>query len=210
MKILRNQLIREYYQLESQKGMRKYLTEQEIRDTEQNGTMYLVGIIQASDTVNGNGRIYPHAILEREINNYQKLVREARATGELDHPDSDQITLANVSHLMTGVWWDKENPHLVMGKVKVLETPAGQTLRKLVEGGVKVGISSRAVGSVLQTSGGLMVEDDLGLICFDMVSTPSTPEAYMLREAKNYTPRQFFSKADRINRILNELRGNHG
>ena len=92
-----------------------------------------------------------------------------------------------------------------MGKIKVLDTPSGKILQELVNGGVTVGVSSRGMGSVSEEQGKTMVEDDFQLICFDMVSEPSTPGAFMMREAKEIglTPR--FSKADRINRLLNEV-----
>jgi len=102
--------------------------------------------------------------------------------GELDHPESSIINLANVSHMVTKVWMEGAN---VMGKCKVLNTPSGQILRSLVESGVKIGISSRGMGSVTEQQGKTIVEDDFQLICFDIVSEPSTPNAFMsLQESK--------------------------
>ena len=100
----------------------------------------------------------------REVKNYQKLVKEQRALGELDHPDDSVINLRNASHMVTGVWWENKN---VMGKVKVLGTPSGQILRSLVESGVKLGISSRGMGSVTEGGGGAVtVEDRLPIDLF--------------------------------------------
>jgi hypothetical protein len=93
----------------------------------------------------------------------------------------------------------------VMGKIKVLDTPSGKILQELVNGGVTVGVSSRGMGSVSESGGQTIVEDDFQLICFDMVSEPSTPGAFMMREAKNLNESAVFTRADRINRLLNEV-----
>ena len=166
-----------------------------------NGGMILSGKLQEADVQNGNGRVYPHRVLMREMKNYQKLVQERRALGELDHPEDSVINLKNASHMVTDVWWDQKN---VMGKVKVLDTPSGGILKSLVESGVKLGISSRGMGSVREEKGTTIVEDDFQLICFDFVSEPSTPGAFMMQESKNFQDR-IFTKADRINRLLNEV-----
>tara|TARA_R100001591_G_scaffold69840_1_gene78501 strand:- start:92 stop:511 length:420 start_codon:yes stop_codon:yes gene_type:complete len=135
------------------------------------------------------------------MKNYEKLVKENRALGELDHPEDSVINLKNASHMITEVWWDGKS---VMGKARVLDTPSGKILRSLVESGVTLGISSRGMGSVSESAGRTMVEDDFQLICFDFVSEPSTPGAFMMKEAKDYT-NKVFTKADRINRLLNEV-----
>ena len=159
--------------------------------------------MQKSDQLNGNGRIYPHNVLMREMKNYEKLINERRALGELDHPDDSVVNLKNASHMVTKVWWDGKN---VMGKIKVLNTPSGNILKSLVEGGVKLGISSRGLGSVHEDmNGNTIVEDDFQLICFDFVSEPSTPGAYM--SVREGLEKDIFSKADRINRILNDIVG---
>jgi len=193
-------LLREYYEL-CEGGICQDLLTEEEKAYVADGGMYLTGIIQKADTVNGNGRVYPHKVLMREIKNYEKLVSERRALGELDHPDDSVINLKNASHMMTKVWWDGKN---VMGKAKVLDTPSGQVLNSLVKAGVSIGISSRGMGSVSESAGNTVVEDDFQLICFDFVSEPSTPGAFMMKEAKGYTNR-VFTKADRINRLLNEV-----
>jgi len=193
-------LLREYYELCEGGVCTDFLTEDEKRQVK-DGTVFLSGILQKADTKNGNGRVYPLKVLKREIENYEKLVKEKRAIGELDHPDDSVINLKNASHLVTETWWDGDT---VMGKVKLLETPSGKILASLVKSGVKLGISSRGLGSVKEEGGKTVVEDDFCLICFDFVSEPSTPEAYM-------TPRMHegqedgLTKADRINRMLNEI-----
>lgn len=194
-------LLREYYALCDGGVCQDLLTEDEKRYVADGG-MILSGIMQMTETQNGNGRVYPHKVMVREVKNYQKLIKESRALGELDHPDDSVINLKNVSHSVTAMWMEGQN---VMGKIKVLDTPSGKILQELVNGGVTVGVSSRGMGSVSEEQGKTMVEDDFQLICFDMVSEPSTPGAFMMREAKEIglTPR--FSKADRINRLLNEV-----
>jgi len=191
-------LLREYYELCEGGVCQDLLTEEEKRYVA-NGGMILSGVMQRSDAQNGNGRIYPHKTLQREVENYNKLVRESRALGELDHPEDSVINLKNASHLVTDIWWDNKD---VMGKVKVLNTPAGKVLQELVNSGVKLGISSRGLGSVSESTGGTIVEDDFQLICFDFVSEPSTTGAFMVKENKEPN---IFTKADKINRILNDI-----
>jgi len=191
-------LLREYYELCEGGVCQDLLTEEEKRFVA-NGGMILSGVMQRSDAQNGNGRVYPHKVLMREVENYGKLVKENRALGELDHPEDSVINLKNASHLVTDIWWDNKD---VMGKVKVLNTPSGKVLQELVNSGVKLGISSRGLGSVHESTGGTIVEDDFQLICFDFVSEPSTVGAFMMKENKEPN---IFTKADKINRILNDI-----
>ncbi len=197
-------LLREYYELCDGAVCQDLLTEAEKAEVA-NGGMYLTGMLQCGGKKNGNGRIYPTEVLEREIKNYQKLVDERRALGELDHPDDSVINLKNASHMIVNIFMDGPK---VMGKAKVLDTPSGKILRSLVDSGVKLGISSRGLGSVHEGKEGTMVEDDFQLICFDFVSEPSTPDAFMqLREGKSLSEPNIFTKADRINRALNDILG---
>tara|TARA_R100000664_G_C2757418_1_gene145654 strand:+ start:3114 stop:3722 length:609 start_codon:yes stop_codon:yes gene_type:complete len=193
-------LLREYYALCDGGICQDLLTEEEKRYVSEGG-MILSGIMQMTETQNGNGRVYQHKTMQREVQNYKKLVKENRALGELDHPDDSVINLKNASHMVTEIWMEGKN---VMGKIKVLDTPSGKILKELVNGGVTVGVSSRGMGSVREDRGQTIVEDDFQLICFDMVSEPSTPGAFMMREAKEYT-NDVFTKADKINRLLNEV-----
>ena len=112
--------------------------------------MILSGIMQKSDTQNGNGRIYPHRVLMREVENYKKLVKERRALGELDHPDSSVINLANASHMVTRIWMEGK---VCKGTIKVLPTPSGQILEGLIKAGCTLGISSRGMGSLRIVTG---------------------------------------------------------
>ena len=153
----------------------KLLVEQSIKN---NSPLRVKGIIQRAGVENHNGRIYEQDILEREIKKYiEGPVKEKRALGELDHPDSAVINLNNVSHNIVEVSMNGGDVH---GVIEILTTPSGNILKELFRCGVTVGISSRGMGSVEENSEGvLMVQEDFDLLCFDMVSTPSTPGAYL-------------------------------
>ena len=196
-------LLREYYELCEGGICQDLLTEDEKRMVRDNGACFLTGVMQRANAKNGNGRIYKKETLQREVENYHKMVKERRALGELDHPDDQVINLKNASHLVTDIWWDGDD---VMGKVQVLDTPSGKVLKELVKAGVKLGISSRGMGSVKESEGNTLVEDDFQLICFDFVSEPSTNGAFMMSEAKNMKiGSNVFTKADKINRALNNI-----
>ena len=195
-------LLREFYELCPNGTCEDLLTEDDNHMIRENGAMFLTGVMQRADAQNGNGRVYPKGILEREIENYSKIVKERRALGELDHPDDSVVNLKNASHMITDVWWDGND---VMGKAQILNTPSGQVLKELVNAGVKLGISSRGLGSVSEQMGKTIVEDDFQLICFDFVSEPSTSGAFMMTEGKNIDLNKVFTKADKINRALNEI-----
>jgi hypothetical protein len=164
------------------------------------------GILQKADTLNQNGRIYPLAVLEREVRNYQKFIIENRAVGELDHPDSSVVNLKNVSHVIREAYIENGT---VIGTIEVLsKTPSGAVLAGLVESGIKLGISSRGVGSTRKQGEYYVVQDDFQLICWDMVSEPSTPGAFMIPEGKLIEAAELkhvFNRTDRIDRILNEI-----
>jgi hypothetical protein len=168
------------------------------------GKILLKGVIQRADTLNQNGRIYPRGILEREIINYQKFIRENRALGECDHPDTSVVELKNASHLVKEARMEGDT---VYGVVELLDTPSGKILQSLVESGVTLGISSRGVGSTRQQGSALIVQDDFQLICFDIVSEPSTPGAF-INESKTINTKDLkrtFNKSDRIDRIFNDI-----
>jgi len=157
---------------------------QESRE-QNNGKIVLKGILQKADTLNQNGRIYPKNILEREIDNYQKYILEHRATGQLDHPDDSVVALKEISHNIIKTWWEG---NVVWGMLEVLHTPNGNILQQLLEDGIKLGISSRGVGSTEKDGDYSIVQDDFQLICWDMVNEPSTPGAFMLPEHAAYMP----------------------
>lgn len=197
-------LLREYYVLCEGGICQDFLTESEKLEVRNNSAMFLTGVMQRADARNGNGRVYPERILRREVENYKKLIKERRSIGELDHPDDSVVSLKNASHMVVDIWWNGKD---VMGKIKVLKnTPNGQILEGLIKDGVQLGISSRGLGSVREEMGNTIVEEDFQLLCFDMVSEPSTQEAFMyLKESKNKT--NIFTRSDRINRALNEIIG---
>tara|TARA_Y100000310_G_scaffold341868_1_gene442591 strand:+ start:949 stop:1566 length:618 start_codon:yes stop_codon:yes gene_type:complete len=193
-------LLREYYELCDGGVCQDLLTESE-KEYVRNGGIILSGLMQEAEKPNGNNRVYSRNTLVREVKNYQKLVKERRSLGELDHPDTSVVQLEKCSHLVTEIWMDENK---VMGKIKVLtETPMGKILAGLVKEGVSLGISSRGQGSIRESEGVTIVEDDFQLICFDMVSDPSTAGAFMMTEAKDKT--NAFTKGDRINRALNSI-----
>ena len=135
------------------------------------------GVLQRSGAENQNGRVYPRGVLEREIDKYQTLIKERRALGELDHPDSSVINLKNVSHNIKEVHWEGND---VIGTVEILPTPSGNILKELLKAGILLGISSRGMGSVEPLSGGkVQVGEDFELIGWDFVSNPSTHGAFM-------------------------------
>ena len=197
-------LLREYYELCEGGVCQDHLTEAEKRMVNEHDAVFLTGIIQCADAKNGNGRIYPEGILRREMDSYQKIINENRALGELDHPEDSVINLRNVSHMVTECWWDGQK---VMGKIKALDTPSGNILKSLARSGVSLGISSRGMGSVQESQQGTIVEDDFQLICFDIVSEPSTTAAYLtLSESQQKELRnKVWTKADRINRALYDI-----
>ena len=180
------------------------LVEVSIRD---NKPLVVTGVIQRAEAKNQNGRIYPKEILEREIENYiNGPVKERRALGELDHPESSVINLQNASHNITKVYWDGDD---VMGEVEILSTPSGNILKELFRNGITVGISSRGMGSVKDnmSEGTVEVQDDFELLCFDFVSTPSTHGAYMtpvgraLQEGKITETSQY----TKVNNIIRDI-----
>ncbi len=142
-----------------------------------NGKLVVKGVLQRAEAKNQNGRVYPREILVREAKKYtSEFIKERRAMGELDHPDSSVVNLQNVSHNVLEMHWTGND---LVGTVEVLSTPAGNILKELFKGGIKLGISSRGLGSIKQESVGDEVQDDFELIAFDFVSNPSTQGAFL-------------------------------
>ena len=143
-------------------------------------------VLQKYDTPNRNGRLYPERILKREADNYKKMIKKGTALSELNHPESSLIDLDRVSHSITEVWWEG---NVLMGKIKLLTSPGyhergicstkGDLAANYLRQGVTLGISSRGVGSLKKIGEQNEVQDDFELICFDLVSSPSTPGAYL-------------------------------
>jgi hypothetical protein len=149
-----------------------------------NGKLIVNGVLQRADARNQNGRVYPEDVLKREAEKYmQNFVKQRRAMGELDHPESSVVNLKNVSHNIVDMGW--ENKDLV-GTVEILPTPSGNILKDLLQSGILLGISSRGLGSVKKDmrEGADVVQDDFDLIAFDFVSNPSTQGAFMYPQGK--------------------------
>lgn len=155
----------------------------------ENMPIIMTGILQKANTLNRNGRVYPLDILKREVEKYMQLVEENRAVGELDHPQDAIVSLSNVSHKVTEMWWQGET---LYGKVQITETPSGEILKGLLKSGVMLGISSRGVGSVKKQGDKDIVQSDFELIAFDFVSSPSTPGAFLFKEGKSWGMTKLF------------------
>jgi len=166
------------------------------------GNPLVEGILATVEVKNGNGRYYSKDLWEREIKRYvSQDVKENRATGELDHPDSSIISLKNVSHIIRDIWWNGDK---VMGKIEILPTTSGNILKALIDNNVMVGVSSRGMGSLKPLGEGTMeVQDDFSLLCFDFVSTPSNPGSYMNLVKEGLEHKQ--SSYMKVNSILTDI-----
>ncbi len=169
--------------------------------------LVLYVVLQKWGVRNRNGRIYPKEILEREVNNYQQLIKEKRAIGELDHPESSLIAGDRVSHNITQTWWEGKT---LMGKMKILMSPGftkygivstkGDEVANLIRNGIMIGVSSRGVGSLKEIKGDNIVQDDFEIICWDVVTAPSTPGSWMFKEKEEAKP--FMESVNKKTNIL--------
>lgn len=170
------------------------------------GRTLVTGILQRTGNYqNQNGRVYPREILEREVDSYKKLIKERRALGELDHPDSQVINLKNVSHNIREVWWDGDT---LMGTVEILSTPSGNILKELLRAEILLGISSRGMGSVETLKDGKsQVGNDFNLIGWDFVSNPSVHDAFMspVNESKIITQNEVCNEYCKAQDIMREI-----
>ena len=182
------------------------ISPQMITESEQqnNGRVIVSGVLQRAGSKNQNGRVYPKETLMREAKKYtNEFVAERRALGELDHPDTSVVNLANASHNILDVWWNGDD---VMGKVEVLPTPSGNILKELLRSGIKLGISSRGLGSVKQISEDTVaVQNDFELVCWDFVSNPSTHGAFMKPINESVTRKVKKDKYFKVNNIISEM-----
>ena len=166
------------------------------------------GVVQRANAANHNKRIYPDAVLKREVEKYiEGPVAQNRALGELDHPDSSVINLKNVSHNIKRLWWNGDD---LMGRIEILPTPSGNILKDLFLNNITVGISSRGMGSVKPLGEGTVeVQDDFELVCWDFVSTPSTQGAFMdvvgLSESYDASKVVKTHKYQRVNKIITDI-----
>ena len=167
------------------------------------GVFEVEGVLQRAVAKNQNGRTYSKEILMRESKRYtEEFVKVGNAFGELDHPESPVVSLKNASHEVKDLWWDGND---LMGRIELLNTPAGNIVKEICKAGHTIGISSRGTGSVQQTNEGtLEVQDDFELVCWDFVSNPSTHGAFMnpvsLNEGKVKA-----SKYQNLDSIINDI-----
>lgn len=164
----------------------------EMKDLDFSKDLILYAVLQKYDTPNKNGRLYPEVILKREVEKYQNIIKKGGALNELNHPTSSLIDLDRVSHSILETWWDGK---ILMGKIKIYLTPGWQKMgivstkgdqaAYLLMNGATLGISSRGVGSLKQIKGQNVVQEDFELVCFDLVSSPSTPGAYIFSDLKD-------------------------
>lgn len=167
------------------------------------GVFEVEGVMQRAKAENQNGRVYSKDILVREAKKYmEEFVKRGNAFGELDHPESPVVSLKNASHVVKDLYWKGDD---LMGKVELLNTPAGNIVKEIIKAGHTIGISSRGTGSVQQTNEGqLEVQPDFELVCWDFVSNPSTHGAFMnpiaLQEGKIKV-----SKYQNLDSIINDI-----
>ena len=171
---------------------------------EQPGVFYVEGVMQRVNKENQNGRIYTSQVLKREVNKYmEEFVKRGNAFGELDHPESPVVSLKNASHIVKELWWDGND---LMGRVELLNTPAGNIVKEIVKAGHTIGISSRGTGSVQQTNEGtLMVQDDFELVCWDFVSNPSTHGAFLSPVSLNEGVTRPVDKYAKANELIRDI-----
>ena len=169
-----------------------------------NGRLVVKGVLQRAEAKNQNGRVYPKEVLMREAKKYSDVnIKERRALGELDHPDSSVVNLNNVSHNVTEMHWNGDD---LVGTVEILSTPSGNILRELFKCGIKLGISSRGLGSVKQLGeGSVEVQDDFELIAFDFVSNPSPHGAFLTPMNETDNKELASNKFDKVNRLITDI-----
>jgi len=157
---------------------------QVLEESKSKGTMKIAGIFQRADSPNHNKRIYEKKILVREMKRLDEAIIERRLMGELDHPTHDAVKLGNVSHLITKLTMNGEE---MLGEAEILNTPCGQVAQALIKGGVKLGISSRGMGTLTERGEYSLVNDDFKLVTFDLVADPSTKGAFpgLVNEGKD-------------------------
>lgn len=198
-----SKLLREYISLEYSDN----LIEEAKKAKHDGDSLKLPALLQRADFPNQNERIYGRSVLEREVENYQKMVVSGRSGGELDHPDTSVVELKNVCHKIDEIFWKGDEVH---GLVNISpHFPRGNDALGLLAGGLKVGISSRGVGETIKNEDGYdVVDDSYILLAFDLVSEPSTHEAWLMKEGKEVSKwemQRSFSKIDRVSRIVNDI-----
>tara|TARA_R110002110_G_scaffold2253_6_gene10230 strand:- start:2060 stop:2743 length:684 start_codon:yes stop_codon:yes gene_type:complete len=169
--------------------------------------LVLTAVLQKCGVENRNGRIYPSEILKKEVQNYQELIKQNRAIGEAEHPESSVINTDRVSHNILKTWWDGKT---LMGKVEILMSPGftksgiisckGDMIANLLRKGIMIGVSSRGVGTLNNEQGKNIVQDDFELICWDIVTSPSTPGSWMFKNEEEARP--FVENEEKIKPLI--------
>jgi hypothetical protein len=181
----------------------KFLTEKKEDGTK---SVYIEGIFMQAEKPNRNGRIYGRGIMEREVQKYQELINEKRSLGELGHPPNPSINLNQVSHMITGLKFEGND---IYGKAKILDTPMGKIAKNFIEEGVRLGVSSRGLGSVkLNKEGVNEVQDDFHLATVDIVADPSAPDAFVqgIMESADWILENGVWKAIQVEQAQNTIR----
>jgi len=181
----------------------KFLTEKKEDGTK---SVYIEGIFMQAEKPNRNGRIYGKGIMEREVQKYQELINEKRSLGELGHPPNPSINLNQVSHMITGLKFEGND---IYGRAKILDTPMGKIAKNFIEEGVRLGVSSRGLGSVkLNKEGVNEVQDDFHLATVDIVADPSAPDAFVqgIMESADWILENGVWKAVQIEQAQNTIR----
>lgn len=170
--------------------------------------LVLFVILQKYDVLNKNGRIYPKNVLMKEAKRYQQLIDQRLAIGEAEHPESSIINSSRVSHEIKKIWFEGQT---MVGEIEIIMSPGfvnqgiisceGDNIANLLRKGIRVGVSSRGVGSLIERNGNLIVQDDFELICWDIVTNPSTPGSYMFNDKKESIP---FMESEQKKPILDE------
>jgi hypothetical protein len=171
--------------------------------------LVVYAVMQKYGVENRNGRVYPEPILKKESENYMKLIEEKRAMGEADHPDSSIVAISRISHNVTELWWEG---NVLMGKLEIIMSPGfvtqgiisceGDQVANLLRKGLKIGVSSRGVGSLKKENGKNIVQDDFELICWDIVTSPSTPGSWIYNEAPSKEQQMSESKENKDKDLL--------
>jgi len=171
--------------------------------------LVVYAVMQKYGVENKNGRIYPENILRKEAENYLKLIKEKRAMGEADHPESSIVAISRISHNVTELWWEG---NVLMGKLEIIMSPGfvnqgiisceGDQVANLLRKGLKIGVSSRGVGSLQKENGKNIVQDDFELICWDVVTSPSTPGSWIYNEEPSREQQMSESKENKDKKLL--------
>ena len=171
--------------------------------------LVVYAVMQKYGVENRNGRIYPENILRKEAENYLKLIKEKRVMGEADHPDSSIVAISRISHNVTELWWEG---NVLMGKLEIIMSPGfvnqgiisceGDQVANLLRKGLKIGVSSRGVGSLKKENGKNIVQDDFELICWDVVTSPSTPGSWIYNEEPSKEQQMSESKDNKDKNLL--------